>query len=296
MCPLTAVIAIGLLFSGSLQGQALENQAISRVQQTPVSQLDSGLPDRPFAIWLKQTAGPRAGITWQLTDCGEQTGTPSDRERDIPTCVEATAVLLDDRKVVIEIIVGTFRKGIAGQPKIYFAVVEDKGELYDVKRLRDLPEMLKTRLVKIRRKAIALPVINGAGMDGDPLLLLAPSPITGRDVIAKAPELLGTEQAPLPPAEPRRTSESVLRSNVITRVMPTYPLLAKQINAFGEVKVQITIAEDGRVIEAIAVSGPATLRPAAEEAARKWVFRQTILNGAPVRTQGDLTFVFTRPQ
>ena len=86
-----------------------------------------------------------------------------------------------------------------------------------------------------------------------------------------------------------------MQGSVITRFSPIYPAVARQINASGEVKVQVTISEEGRVIEALAISGHPILRPAAEDAARKWVFKPTTLNGKPVQTQGTLTFVFERP-
>jgi protein TonB len=65
------------------------------------------------------------------------------------------------------------------------------------------------------------------------------------------------------------------------------------MNAAGPVEVQVTISEEGRVIEAKAISGHLALRNAAVDAARKWVFTPTTLNGVPVRVQSLLTFVFT---
>jgi TonB family protein len=64
------------------------------------------------------------------------------------------------------------------------------------------------------------------------------------------------------------------------------------MNAIGKVEVEITISEIGLVVEATAISGRLALRSAAEEAARKWVFEPTTLNGAPVRVSSVLTFVF----
>ena len=56
------------------------------------------------------------------------------------------------------------------------------------------------------------------------------------------------------------------------------------------------ISEEGRVIEATTVSGHPLLRNAAMEAARKWVFKPTMLNGIPVKVQSTLTFLFTLTQ
>jgi TonB family protein len=79
----------------------------------------------------------------------------------------------------------------------------------------------------------------------------------------------------------------------LKKVPPAYPAEAKAAEVSGEVEVQVTISEEGRVIEAIAISGPELLREAAVQAAKKWVFKPTKANGVPVKVQGILTFNFT---
>jgi TonB family protein len=81
----------------------------------------------------------------------------------------------------------------------------------------------------------------------------------------------------------------------IIKPQPVYPAVAKQINASGEVQVSIVIGENGQVIEAKAIKGHPVLRAAAEDAARKWVFKPTLLDGKPVKQPGTLTFVFMAP-
>ena len=73
---------------------------------------------------------------------------------------------------------------------------------------------------------------------------------------------------------------------VIIKAQPVYPAIAKQINASGEVQVSIVIGENGRVIEAKAIKGHPVLRSAAEDAARKWVFKPTEVGGRPVHSSG----------
>jgi TonB family protein len=79
---------------------------------------------------------------------------------------------------------------------------------------------------------------------------------------------------------------------VIKRVKAIYPANARRMNAYGEVEVQITISGDGKVIEARAISGHMALRSAAVGAARGWVFTPLIIDGAPVKVESVLTFVF----
>jgi protein TonB len=87
-----------------------------------------------------------------------------------------------------------------------------------------------------------------------------------------------------------------VRGNAIVKAQPVYPPVAKKMQAAGPVQVQVLISEEGRVIEATAVSGNPLLLNAAVDAARKWVFRPTKLSGVPVKVQSTLTFVFALTQ
>lgn len=105
--------------------------------------------------------------------------------------------------------------------------------------------------------------------------------------------------APKPTPEPTpvpkkiNVSGGVLQGSAIKKPAPAYPPIAKAARAAGAVQVQVTISEDGRVIDAQVVSGHPLLRDAAVQAARQWVFKPTELSGVPVKVQGILTFNFT---
>ena len=102
--------------------------------------------------------------------------------------------------------------------------------------------------------------------------------------------------APTPtPAPPKKivVSGGVLQGSAIHKAQPPYPPIAKAARAAGAVQVQVTISEEGRVIEAAVISGHPLLRDAALQAARQWTFRPTELSGVPVKVQGILTFNFT---
>ena len=108
---------------------------------------------------------------------------------------------------------------------------------------------------------------------------------------------------PPPPPKPEPTatpipkkltvSGGVLQGKAISKVQPPYPPIAKAARAAGAVQVQVTISEDGRVIEAAVMNGHPLLRDAALQAARRWTFQPTELSGVPVKVQGILTFNFT---
>ncbi|MGQ0549966.1 MAG: hypothetical protein ACT4PY_09915 [Armatimonadota bacterium] len=67
------------LTSAPLAAPSLEARAIMRVKQLPAARLEAGLSREPFAQWFRKTVGPSAKITWDLNDCGEQTGAPAVR-------------------------------------------------------------------------------------------------------------------------------------------------------------------------------------------------------------------------
>jgi len=238
-------------------------------------------------------------VSWRLGECVEQNGSASEWEQGVPACVEATAILPDDRKVVAQIHVGSFKQGLSSITKFHFLVIENESEFQNVKRLSDLPQLLRDpSSVKVtddgkKPNVVTLPQIR---LNGAPQFYYAKSA-----ALLPPPQLAQVEIAQNPPPPPTpavapRVSKGVATGEALIKPQPVYPSIAKQINASGEVQVAIVIGENGRVIEAKAIKGHPVLRAAAEEAARKWVFRPTLLDGKPVKQPGTLTFVFTPPR
>ncbi|MBO0720499.1 MAG: hypothetical protein J2P41_06745, partial [Blastocatellia bacterium] len=133
-----------LLFSGIGQSEISEKEAVDRVRRIPASSIDAELSGSPFGNWFEQIVGPKAGVIWQLAECGEYSDQTDGKQRDLNACVEADAVLEDDLKVVVAINVGTFRKGMIGRPVLYLAIIECDNQLHDVRRLRDLSSTLQS--------------------------------------------------------------------------------------------------------------------------------------------------------
>ena len=70
-------------------------------------------------------------------------------------------MLLDGRRVILMVVVGTFKKGMAGAPTFYFGVIEQRGELRLVRRLRDLPGQLSAPPGSLAdRHAVKLPDVD----------------------------------------------------------------------------------------------------------------------------------------
>lgn len=56
------------------------------------------------------------------------------------------------------------------------------------------------------------------------------------------------------------------------RVSPSYPDLARRMNVSGTVKLEVTIAPDGKVKSVKPIGGHPVLVEAADEAVKKWKF------------------------
>jgi TonB family protein len=292
---LVLAIELSLLLNAYPQTPSIsEKEAVSGAQRVLASDLDFELPARPFADWFRQVVGPEAGVSWQLNECADLPDPLLDQDRILPACAEVNALLPDGRKVVVMIEVGTFKKGINGRPSFSHAAIEQQGELYRVRRLSELPEGLSEPAALARKNSIKL-----APLDL-PLPLLAQvangseSPESASAVEEVPPPQPASQPAakPAPLRETRNVSEDVLLGNAITKVQPLYPAVARKANASGPVEVQITISKEGHVIEARAIKGHRLLQRAAEEAALKWIFIPTILDGVPVQVQSILTFIF----
>jgi hypothetical protein len=206
------ILAIWCLGASVLaQAPLLEKQAVSQMQRALAYELDQALPRQPFTAWFEQVVGPQAGISWQMTECGERDEKAAGAAADQPACVEIDAILPDKRKVVVMIAVGTFKKGITGKPGFSYAIIEQEGQLYGVRRLRDLPQALRGTLLPEE------------GLQNKPVFLIANlnafQPEIGRLV---APDVSETNEAPPPPApkpSPRLDAPPISKGPLIGNVI-----------------------------------------------------------------------------
>jgi TonB family protein len=76
------------------------------------------------------------------------------------------------------------------------------------------------------------------------------------------------------------------------KVSPTYPTIAKAARVTGVVTVYIVVNEKGEVENVSKLEGPLQLQQAAADAARRWRFNPTVIDGQPVRVTGYLSFNF----
>lgn len=83
-----------------------------------------------------------------------------------------------------------------------------------------------------------------------------------------------------------------LISRAAQTVAPGYPPAARNARIMGRVTVFLLVDEKGVVSAIKRTDGPELLRRAAEDAARRWKFRPTIINGQPIRVTGFISFNF----
>jgi hypothetical protein len=150
------------------------------LKKLTAQQFDRRLPAVNLKSWLSDLLAKRAQIDWTTTDCGDEGGGPesnaggagqgsssssdsgqSDESSDAsgsgldsPLCTEAQALFYGrdgkpslDRYVVVQLLVGTSRKGVNPDPASYgpdavSVFVFDGSAMRTLGRLGDLPPML----------------------------------------------------------------------------------------------------------------------------------------------------------
>lgn len=95
-----------------------------------------------------------------------------------------------------------------------------------------------------------------------------------------------------------RVGGNVQAANLVTKVAPVYPPLAKQARIQGTVRFAAVLGKDGSVVNLQLISGHPLLVAPARDAVKQWVYKPTLLDGAPVEvlTQIDVNFTLTQPQ
>jgi len=129
--------------------------------------------------------------------------------------------------------------------------------------------------------------VNSTILDG----ILGPgsAPPTPRAV---EPRPVPVATAPTPEVKRVPVGGRVKMAEVVHRVEPQYPVLARQARVQGVVELVGVIATDGRLKELKLVSGHPLLAHAAMEAVSQWIYRPTTLNGEPVEVIAPITVTF----
>jgi protein TonB len=100
--------------------------------------------------------------------------------------------------------------------------------------------------------------------------------------------------APRPILKP--VSGGVLNGIALSLPSPAYPETARRLRTAGVVTVEVVVDETGKVISAVATSGPSLLRDVAVQAASRARFSPTKLSGQPVKVSGLINYKFALSQ
>lgn len=110
---------------------------------------------------------------------------------------------------------------------------------------------------------------------------------------------LGVDTRAIPPLTPTpassvpvKMSEGVMEAQLIHRVQPVYPAIARTMHLSGTVQLRAIIATDGRVRQMEVLSGNPILSHAAVEAVNEWRYRPTLLSGKEVEVETLITVKF----
>ncbi len=111
-------------------------------------------------------------------------------------------------------------------------------------------------------------------------------------------ENLRSAPPPPPPTKPKgsgpiRVGGIVAEANVVRRVQPVYPGLARSARVQGTVEFTAVISKEGRVENLQLVRGHPLLVNAARDAILQWQYRPTMLNGQAVEVLTTITVNFT---
>lgn len=135
-----------------------------------------------------------------------------------------------------------------------------------------------------------------ANVNSNGNLNLGNTNIMSRPTSSPTPETSATpttpKMTPTPTASPQNVNVGIMNSRAVSLTKPAYPQTAKQMNASGEVRVQVSVDEGGNVLSARAISGHALLRAAAENAARQSRFNPVKIGDRAVSATGIVVYNF----
>jgi len=96
---------------------------------------------------------------------------------------------------------------------------------------------------------------------------------------------------PPSPTHPLRVSHWA-EGNLIYRVQPIYPPLARLARIQGTVELRAIISKHGTIENLVVLRGHPILAPAAIDAVRQWRYRPYLLNSEPIEVETEITVNF----
>ncbi|MGB8010267.1 MAG: energy transducer TonB [Terriglobales bacterium] len=98
---------------------------------------------------------------------------------------------------------------------------------------------------------------------------------------------------PRPVAAKPLVVSHLAEANLLHRVQPLYPALARMARVQGSVELQAIISKNGTIENLVVLRGHPLLAAAAVEAVRQWRYRPYLLNNEPIEVETEITVNFT---
>jgi len=187
------------------------------------------------------------------------------------------------------------------QPVAEVKVVKVAPRQFDAGRLL-APKSIPKDIAMIKEEDLPPPSASGGVVGG------VPGGVPGGAAGGVIGGIIGSVPMAAPPPPPPpvkaevkqvqriRVGGNVQAANLIRKVTPQYPPLAKQARVQGTVKFQAIIGKDGTIQNLQLLTGHPLLVPAAIDAVKQWLYKPTLLNGEPVEvvTQIDVNFTLSQ--
>lgn len=90
-----------------------------------------------------------------------------------------------------------------------------------------------------------------------------------------------------------RVSSGVAAGQLLSKIQPPYPPLARQARIQGSVLLSAIIGKDGTIQNLKVISGHPMLTQAALDAVKQWRYKPYLLNGEPVEVETQVQVNFT---
>jgi TonB family protein len=135
-----------------------------------------------------------------------------------------------------------------------------------------------------------------AGLARENPPVLADAPASAADGVLTTSGAINSHGLAGPPSlrvpDPPPPTGVVKQGQLIRRVDPDYPAIAREQHAEGIVRLNVTVGPDGIVRGISVLGGPRLLLDAAESAVRQWRYSPTTIDGKPIEFQREVDLTF----
>ncbi len=127
---------------------AVQRQMVANTKRLSAQALDSTQAAVPLEQWLHETLGPKATLEWEVGDCDLKPEYPEPPDGH-SMCVAVRASLPPRIGLRLHVLVGTFKRGVFGQPSIEKQSFMGCSSLVDgpvasISRLADIPRTIES--------------------------------------------------------------------------------------------------------------------------------------------------------